>query len=112
MDIIRHDIDSALHSLRRSLAKIRSEIDEGPVRWKEDERLSATAHWATWGLIAVRRAANDIAVLDLGVRRVRMSEVERSEVESVRHEVAEANAYFVARGATLLPSDIPAPTEQ
>lgn len=40
-----------------------------------------------------------------------MSHEERSEVESVRREVAKANAYFVARGATL-PSDGPAATEQ
>ena len=112
MDIIRQDIDNALRSLRRSLAKIRSDIDEGPIRWKDDHRMSATEHWATWGLRAAREAANDIAVVDLDARRVRMSDEERAEVESVRLEVAEANAYFVARGARLLPSDVPGLVDQ
>lgn len=107
MDIIRQDIDVTLRSLRRSLAKIRSDIGERPVIWKDDERMSATEHWATWGLRSAREAANAIAVLDLNARRLRMSDEERAQVDSVRLEVAEANAYFVARGGGLLPSDVP-----
>jgi hypothetical protein len=35
-----------------------------------------------------------------------MSDEERQEVESVRLEVTEAKAYFVARGGRLLPNDL------
>lgn len=107
MDFIRQDIDSALRSMRRSLAKVRSDLASGTVDWKDDERSTAVEHWASWGLRVARTAATDIEVLDLDVRWARMSEDERREVDSLRVEVASAVTHFVSQGGRLLPGDMP-----
>ncbi|MFG1910996.1 hypothetical protein [Kribbella sp. NPDC048928] len=107
MDYFKHDVVQSLATLRDAVSRIRADIAEGPVRWKDDEVGTAQEHWASWALQSARRASRAISVLDHPARHVLMTADEVAEVDAVRHEVAEASARLTGSGARLLPGDLP-----
>jgi hypothetical protein len=107
VDYLKRDVVQSLATLRDAVARIRADIAEGPVRWKDDDAGTADEHWASWALQSARRASYAIGVLDHPDRRALMTADELAEVDAVRHEVAQASAQFTTRGARLLPGDLP-----
>jgi hypothetical protein len=108
VDHLRQDVDGSLGRLRHALERLREKRFRGSVDWVDDGGRTARELWADRGLMVARQAKQAIAVLDLPIRRDRMTQEERREVENARPEVAEMFTLFTVAGGRLLPGDLPA----